>query len=92
MRNQKRPHPMKGKKRAPRRPDRKILPDPAGGLLTRAQVASLLGVQVQSIAAREARGKPLLPKIKISGVAVRYRRSDFDKMLAERTVGIPQSA
>jgi len=83
---------MKGKKRPPRRPDRKVLPSEAGGLLTRAQVAALLGVQVQSIAAREARGKPLLPKIKISGIAVRYRMSDFQKMLAERTVGIPVPA
>ena len=52
-------------------------------LLTLAEVADALRLKPNSIAARESRGHPLLPKVKIGGV-VRYRESDVRALILAR--------
>ena len=61
-------------------------------LLSRQQVADILGIRCQSIAAAESRGRPLLPKICLSRSLVRYRQSDLDALIEARTCGIPKTA
>ena len=54
-------------------------------LLTRAQAAELLNVQVQTLACWASSQRYQLPYIRV-GRAVRYRRSDLNRFLASRTV------
>ncbi|HUT90021.1 MAG TPA: helix-turn-helix domain-containing protein [Thermoguttaceae bacterium] len=57
------------------------LPD----LLTRPQAAEFLGVRVQTLAAWACSGRYSLPMVKV-GRCVKYRLSDLEKFLADRTV------
>lgn len=72
----------------------RVMTDPAteGGLMSRNELAAILGIKPASIASAECRGRPLLPKISVSGTLIRYRRSDLDKLLASRTTGVPVPA
>ena len=54
-------------------------------LLTRDQAAEFLGVQVQTLASWACSGRYSLPFLKV-GRCVRYRVSDLEKFLADRTV------
>ena len=54
-------------------------------LLTRAEAAQFLGVRVQTLACWATCGRYSLPMVKV-GRAVRYRLSDLEKFLADRTV------
>lgn len=54
-------------------------------LMTRAEAADYLGVKVQTLAAWATRQTYQLPYIRV-GRLVRYRRSDLDKWLQDRTV------
>jgi len=74
-------------KSKPRRPNRKTIPDPSSGLLTRRQVAAMLGVQPQTLAAGEVRGRPLLSKISLSKTMMCYRQSDISAL-----IDLPSSA
>ena len=53
-------------------------------LLTRQQAAKYLDLAPQTLAVWTSEGRYSLPFVKI-GRNVRYRRSDLDKWLAERT-------
>ena len=53
-------------------------------LITRAEAARRLGLQPQTLAARECRGKPLLPLVKI-GRAARYRAHDVENLIKSCT-------
>jgi len=74
-------------KSKPRRPNHKTIPDPSSGLLTRRQVAAMLGVQPQTLAAGEVRGRPLLSKISLSKTMMCYRQSDISAL-----IDLPSSA
>ena len=55
-------------------------------LLTRQQAAEYLTIQPQTLAAWATTKRYALPLVKV-GRSVRYRRSDLDQFLAERTEG-----
>ena len=59
-------------------------------LLTRVEVGELLKLRPNSIAARESRGRPLLPKIKIGG-ATRYRLTDVQDLIDRSEIGAPET-
>ncbi len=54
-------------------------------LLTRAEVASMLGLQVQTLACWAVTGKHL-PFVKV-GRSVRYKLADVEQFIEEQTVG-----
>lgn len=54
------------------------------GLISRVEAARLLGLKAQTLAAKECRGQPLLPLIKIGG-ACRYRVSDVEALIQRST-------
>jgi excisionase family DNA binding protein len=54
-------------------------------LLTRNEAALILGIQPQTLTVWHSTGRYALPVVKV-GRSVRYRRSDLEKWLAERTV------
>jgi excisionase family DNA binding protein len=53
-------------------------------LLTPSEAAELLGVRPQTLAMWRCTGRHSLPFVKV-GTAVRYRESDIEKWLQERT-------
>ena len=53
-------------------------------LLTRDQAAEFLNIRSQTLALWASTGRHNLPFVKV-GRCVRYRRSDLEKWLAERT-------
>jgi len=55
-------------------------------LLTRQQAAEYLGLRRQTLAAWASTGRYGLPFIRV-GRKVRYRQSDLDRWLRERTCG-----
>lgn len=55
-------------------------------LLTRDEAAEFLGVKPQTLAVWAATKRYPLPHIKV-GSRVRYRRSDLERFLDQRTVG-----
>lgn len=55
-------------------------------LMTPAEVAELLGVQVQTLTAWRCRGAQELPYVK-AGRLVRYREADVERFVQMRTVG-----
>ena len=59
---------------------------PLPRLLTLREVADALRLKPNTIAARESRGIPLLPKVKIGG-ATRYRESDVHALILSRVAG-----
>ena len=56
-------------------------------LMTPAEVAELLGVQVQTLTAWRCRGAQELPYVK-AGRLVRYREADVERFVQMRTVGV----
>jgi len=54
-------------------------------LLTRQQAAEFLGVKVQTLAVWATTKRYPLPMVKV-GCLVRYRRSDLERFLDQRTV------
>jgi hypothetical protein len=61
-------------------------PPPASDLLTPAEVGQALGVDVGTLSNWRATKRVPLPYVKI-GKAVRYRRQDLDRFIAENTEG-----
>lgn len=59
-------------------------------LLTREEAAEYLGVAAQTLAIWKVSGRYSLPVIKV-GRLTRYRRSDLEKFLSQRTVDTSQS-
>ena len=59
-------------------------------LLTREQAADFLGIRPQTLAVWHSTGRYLIPLVKV-GRSVRYRMSDLEKFLQERTVGAAAS-
>lgn len=59
---------------------------PRPELLTRPEAAEYLGVKPQTLAIWATTKRYSLPMIKV-GRLVKYRRSDLDRFLRERTVG-----
>jgi excisionase family DNA binding protein len=57
-----------------------------GDLLSRTEAASLLALKPQTLALWASTGRYHLPYIRV-GRSVRYRRSDLERFLADRTVG-----
>lgn len=57
----------------------------ADELLTAQQAATLLGLEAQTLATWRCKKRYSLRYIKV-GSQVRYRRSDIDRFLSERTV------
>lgn len=55
-------------------------------LLSRRQAAAYLGVREQTLAIWKCTGRYSLPCIKV-GRLVKYRRSDLDRFISDRTVG-----
>jgi excisionase family DNA binding protein len=69
-----------------RRSDRKSLDvDPGARLLKAEEVAELTGLSVETLAQWRSQQRGI-PFVKISRNCVRYRQSDLDSWLAERTV------
>ena len=62
---------------------------PLPKLLTLAEVADALRLKPNTISARESRGRPLLPKLKVGG-ANRYRESDVRALILARGEGSDQ--
>jgi excisionase family DNA binding protein len=63
-----------------------------GDLLSRTEAAALLGMKPQTLALWASTGRYHLRYIRV-GRSVRYRRSDLDKFLADRTVSdFPEKA
>jgi len=60
-------------------------------LLTRRQAAQALCLQEQTLAARESRGHPLLPKLKVGGRAL-YRQEDIEALIERSVVSVPPCA
>jgi len=60
-------------------------------LLTRRQAAQALGMREQTLAARESRGCPLLPKLKVGG-RVLYRQADIEALIKRSVVSVPACA
>ena len=56
-------------------------------LMTPAEVAELLGVQVQTLTAWRCRGSQELPYVK-AGRLVRYKAEDVERFVQMRTVGV----
>jgi excisionase family DNA binding protein len=59
---------------------------PPSNLLTRQQAAEFLGVQVQTLAAWKTNQRYHLPVVKV-GSLVRYRLSDLERFIEQRTIG-----
>ena len=60
--------------------------NPSSDLLTREQAADFLGIKPQTLAVWHTTKRYNLPFIKV-GSRVRYRRSDLERFLNERTIG-----
>jgi excisionase family DNA binding protein len=60
-------------------------------LLTRAEVAALLGLKTQTVAKWALSGKHL-PVVRIGGRIVRYKRSDVERLLDKSVVGVAEAA
>ena len=56
------------------------------GLLTRSQAAEYLGLKPQTLALWFATNRYDLPVVKVGRNIVRYRRSDLERFLEQRTV------
>jgi len=63
-----------------------IVPCSRSELLTREEAAAFLGVKTQTLSVWATTKRYDLPFIKV-GSLVRYRRSDLEKFLDDRTVG-----
>jgi len=59
-------------------------------LLTREQAARFLGVKAQTLALWTMTHRYDLPVVKV-GSRVRYRKSDLDKWLESRVIGVGES-
>jgi len=59
--------------------------EPVQNLLSRDEAAAFLGLKTQTLASWASSGRYPLPFVKV-GRAVRYRLSDLEKFLADRTV------
>jgi predicted site-specific integrase-resolvase len=57
---------------------------PAGAFLTSAEAADLLSVKPQTLAVWRMTGRVDLPFTKIGPKAVRYRKGDLDRFLADQ--------
>jgi len=60
--------------------------NPSSELLSREQAADFLGIKPQTLAVWHTTKRYNLPLIKV-GSRVRYRRSDLERFLNERTIG-----
>jgi hypothetical protein len=67
------------------------MPSEVTVLLTRRQAARALCLQEQTLAARESRGHPLLPKLKVGGRAL-YRQADIEALIERSVVSVPTCA
>lgn len=64
---------------------------PEDALLNRDEAAAMLGLKPTTLAIWACTGRNSLPYIKV-GSRVRYRRSDLDRWLLDRTRGTTESA
>lgn len=59
---------------------------PSTPLLTREQAAAYLGLSPQTLSNWASTGRGGIPYVRVSARAVRYRQSDLDRWLADRTM------
>ena len=59
---------------------------PSQPLLTREQAATYLGLSPQTLSNWASTGRGGIPYVRVSARAVRYRQSDLDQWLRNRTV------